>query len=69
MEIKDDGSTGRLNADENNLKAQVQHMEYRAPFWAAKGPNGEFERLEWNPSLRRIVATDRFQVQTMVLVG
>lgn len=69
VEIKDDGSTGRLNADENNLKAQVQHMEYRAPFWAAKGPGGGFERLEWNPSLRRIVATDRFQVQTMVLVG
>lgn len=69
VEIKDDGSTGRLNADENNLKAQVQHMEYRAPFWAAKGPADGFERLEWNPSLRRIVATDRFQVQTMVLVG
>jgi hypothetical protein len=69
VEIKDDGTTGRLNADDNNLKAQVQHMEYRKPFWAARGPDGAFERLEWNASLRRIVATDRFQVQTLVLVG
>lgn len=69
VEIKDDGSTGRLNADENNLKAQVQHMEYRKPFWAARGQDGMFERLDWNPSLRRITATERFQIQTLVLVG
>jgi hypothetical protein len=69
VEIKDDGTTGRLNADENNLKAQVQHMEYRKPFWAARGPDGTFEQLDWNSSLRRIVATERFKVQTLVLVG
>lgn len=68
VEIKDDGVDGRLHSDDNSLKAQVQHQKYGKPFWAAKGPGGAFERLEWNPSLRRIQAADRFKVETLILV-
>lgn len=68
VEIKDDGTDGRLHSDENSLKAQVQHQEYRKPFFAARGPDGGFERLEWNSGLRRIQSADRFQVQTLVLI-
>jgi hypothetical protein len=68
VEIKDDGTDGRLHSDENSLKAQVQHQEYRKPFFAARGPDGQFERLEWNSGLRRIQSADRFQVQTLVLI-
>jgi hypothetical protein len=68
VEIKDDGIDGRLHSDENGLKAQVQHPEYRRPFWAARGLDGQFERLEWNPGLGRIQAADRFKVETLILV-
>lgn len=68
LEIKDDGVTGRLNSDESNLKAQVQHMEYRKPFWAARGDDRVFERMDWVQDLRRINAVERFQTQKLVFI-
>lgn len=68
VEIKDDGVTGRLNSDENNLKAQVQHKEYRKPFWAALGDDRVFERMEWYQDLRRINSVERFQIKSLVLI-
>lgn len=68
VEIKDDGVTGRLNSDENNLKAQVQHMEYRKPFWAAQGDDRVFERMDWVQGLRRINAVERFQINKLVFI-
>ncbi len=68
IEIKDDGVTGRLNSDENNLKAQVQHKEYRKPFWAALGDERVFERMEWYQDLRRINSVERFQIKSLVFI-
>jgi type III restriction enzyme len=33
VEIKDDGVTGRLQADLNIMKIRVQHQEYKNVFW------------------------------------
>lgn len=68
VEIKDDGSDGRLHSDKNVLKMQVQHREYRNVFWTYQGERG-FERLTYNEALNRIQPISLFQVSQMVLVN
>ena len=68
VEIKDDGSDGRLHSDKNVLKMQVQHREYRNVFWTYEGERG-FERLAYNDALNRIQPIALFQVSQLVLVG
>ena len=69
VEIKDDGSDGRLHADLNALKIQVQHQEYRNVFWTTRGDGGPWERLEWNNSLNRIMPREKFDISGMVLLS
>lgn len=68
VEIKDDGSDGRLHSDENVLKMQVQHREYRNVFWTYQADNG-FERLAYNDALNRIQPISLFNVSQMVMIG
>lgn len=67
VEIKDDGSDGRLHSDKNVLKMQVQHREYRNVFWTYEGEKG-FERLAYNEALNRIQPVELFDISRMVLV-
>ena len=68
VEIKDDGSDGRLHSDKNVLKMQVQHREYRNVFWTYQGDKG-FERLAYNDALNRIQPISLFQVSQMVMIA
>jgi hypothetical protein len=40
IEIKDDGVTGRLQADSNVMKICVQHQEYKNVFWTYRADHG-----------------------------
>ena len=68
VEVKDDGSDGRLHSDVNVLKMQVQHREYRNVFWTYQDDRG-FERLTYNEALNRIQPISLFQVSQMVFVN
>jgi type III restriction enzyme len=68
VEIKDDGSDGRLHSDINTIKIQVQHRHYQNVFWAYKGAGG-FERVAYNVALKRIMPIEPFNVAQMILIS
>lgn len=67
VEIKDDGETGRLQSDINLLKAQVRHKDYGRVTWAFR--QGQWVRGEFNPFENRIVANQRFAIESLILDG
>jgi hypothetical protein len=66
VEIKDDGDTGRLQADRNIEKIQVRHKEYGSTFWAVR-LSGNWERVSFNSALNRIQPESLFRFEDLVL--
>ncbi|MEO0486891.1 MAG: DEAD/DEAH box helicase family protein [Pseudomonadota bacterium] len=67
IEIKDDGSTGRLQSDNNLEKIRVQHREYRNVFWSYRD-DGTWVRAEYEGSLNRILPRGRFDIGEIVFI-
>ncbi len=68
IEIKDDGSTGRLQSDNNIEKIRVQHREYKNVFWSYRS-DGQWVRAEYEGSLNRIVDRKRFEIADIVFLS
>ncbi|MHA3916664.1 site-specific DNA-methyltransferase [Halovulum sp. GXIMD14793] len=67
VEIKDDGSTGRLQSDNNIEKIRVQHREYKNVFWTYRS-DGVWVRAAYEGSLHRIVDQKRFEIAEIVFL-
>lgn len=68
IEIKDDGSTGRLQSDNNIEKIRVHHREYRNVFWTYRS-DGVWVRAAYEGSLHRIVDQKRFEIAEIVFIN
>lgn len=68
IEIKDDGSTGRLQSDNNIEKIRVHHREYRNVFWTYRS-DGVWVRAAYEGSLHRIVDLKRFEIEEIVFIN
>mmetsp|Transcript_22631 Transcript_22631/g.37080 ORF Transcript_22631/g.37080 Transcript_22631/m.37080 type:complete len:847 (-) Transcript_22631:1699-4239(-) len=68
IEIKDDGSTGRLQSDNNLEKIRVQHREYKNVFWSYWS-DGTWVRADYEGSLHRIVERKRFEISEIVFLS
>jgi type III restriction enzyme len=66
VEIKDDGVTGRLQADSNIMKIRVQHQEYKNVFWTYRADQGVWARARYDDGLNRIVPQGAFKIAEMV---
>ena len=66
VEIKDDGMTGRLQADANLMKIRVQHQEYKNVFWTYRADQGIWARVRYDDGLNRIVPQGAFKIAEMV---
>jgi hypothetical protein len=66
VEIKDDGMTGRLQADANLMKIRVQHEEYKNVFWTYRADQGLWARVRYDDGLNRIVPQGAFKIAEMV---
>jgi type III restriction enzyme len=66
VEIKDDGMTGRLQADANLMKIRVQHEEYKNVFWTYRADQGLWARGRYDDGLNRIVPQGAFKIAEMV---
>ena len=65
VEIKDDGSTGRLQSDTNLVKIRVQHKEYRGVWWTVR-EGGLWTNAELDRERERIYTRGRFDVENLV---
>ncbi len=65
IEIKDDGSTGRLQSDSNIVKIRVQHKEYRSVWWTVR-EDGTWTNAELDRERERIYTRGRFDVESLV---
>jgi type III restriction enzyme len=68
IEIKDDGTTGRLQSDNNLEKIRVQHREYKKVYWTYRS-DGTWVRAEYEGSLHRIVERKRFEIKDIVFLS
>jgi type III restriction enzyme len=66
VEIKDDGVTGRLQADLNITKIRVQHQEYKNVFWTYRTEQRVWARTRYDEGLNRIVPQGAFKIAEMV---
>jgi len=66
VEIKDDGMTGRLQADANLKKIRDQHEEYKNVFWTYRADQGLWARGRYDDGLNRIVPQGAFKIAEMV---
>ncbi len=66
VEIKDDGVTGRLQADLNMTKVRVQHQEYKNVFWTYRTEPHIWARARFDEGLNRIVPQGAFKIAEMV---
>jgi type III restriction enzyme len=66
VEIKDDGMTGRLQADANLMKIRDQHEEYKNVFWTYRADQGLWARGRYDDGLNRIVPQGAFKIAEMV---
>jgi hypothetical protein len=66
VEIKDDGVTGRLQADQNIMKIRVQHQEYKNVFWTYRAEQRIWARARYDEGLNRIVPQGAFKIAEMV---
>lgn len=69
VEIKDDGVTGRLQADANIMKIRVQHQEYKNVFWTYRAEQGIWARARYDDGLNRIVPQGAFKISEMVYLS
>jgi type III restriction enzyme len=68
VEIKDDGSTGRLQSDQNTDKIRVRHREYGPVFWTFRD-DGTWVAAHYSSSLHRIIPEGKFEIANLVFVG
>lgn len=66
VEIKDDGVTGRLQADLNIMKIRIQHQEYKNVFWTYRTEQKMWARARYDEGLHRIVPHGAFKIAEMV---
>jgi hypothetical protein len=66
VEIKDDGVTGRLQADLNIMKIRVQHQEYKNVFWTYRTEHHLWARARYDEGLNRILPQGAFEIGEMV---
>jgi type III restriction enzyme len=66
VEIKDDGVTGRLQADSNLMKIRVQHQEYRSVFWSYREQDRLWAQARYDDGLNRIIPQGAFRISEMV---
>ncbi len=69
VEIKDDGVTGRLQADLNIMKIRVQHQEYKNVFWTYRSDHKVWERARYDEGLHRIIPQGAFKISEMVYLS
>ena len=62
VEIKDDGVTGRLQADLNIMKIRVQHQEYKNVFWTYRTEHHLWARARYDEGLNRILPQGAFKI-------
>lgn len=67
IEIKDDGTDGRLHSDYNRDKARVRHREYGPVYWTYRD-DGTWVEAHYSSSLQRIIPKDRFEIKNLVFV-
>lgn len=65
VEIKDDGTSGRLHSDDNRMKIRVAHQEYKNVAWTVR-ENGIWANAKLDPDLDRILPRGRFDVEALV---
>jgi hypothetical protein len=66
VEIKDDGLTGRLQADSNLMKIRVQHQQYKNVFWTYRADEEIWARVRYDDGLNRIIPQGAFKIAEMV---
>lgn len=64
VEIKDDGTSGRLHSDDNRMKIRVAHQEYKNVAWTVR-ENGTWANARLDPDLDRIFPRGRFDVEAL----
>jgi type III restriction enzyme len=67
VEIKDDGSDGRLHSDFNRDKARVRHRDYGPVYWTYR-EDGTWVEAQYSSSLQRIIPKGRFEIKNLVYV-
>lgn len=65
VEIKDDGSDGRLHSDSNLDKIRVRHRGYGPVFWTYRD-DGTWVAAHYSSSLHRIIPEGRFEIANLV---
>lgn len=66
VEIKDDGTTGRLHADQNLVKIKVSHKAYLKVHWAVRDESGVWANMVLDSSGSRIVPAGDFTVDLLL---
>lgn len=69
IEVKDDGSDGRLHSQDNREKIQTVHNSYRNVFWTYRNAEKIWVRAQYDESLLDIVPRSRFEIKDMVIVA
>lgn len=64
VEVKDNGGSGRLHADDNLIKIRAEHREYRGVAWAVR-EDGTWVSARLEPGIDRIRLGDRFDVERL----
>ncbi|MGI8569466.1 MAG: hypothetical protein ACR2KT_10535 [Methylocella sp.] len=67
VEIKDDGSDGRLHSDSNLDKIRVRHREYGPVYWTYRA-DGTWVAAHYSSGLHRIIPEGRFEIANLVYV-
>jgi len=65
VEIKDDGSSGRLHSDDNRIKIRQSHREYGNVAWTVREA-GTWAHARLDPDLDRIFTRGRFDVDALL---
>lgn len=69
VEIKDDGETGRLQADRNIEKIRVQHREYKNVFWSYRQQDEKWVKARFDEGLHRILPSGQFKIGDMIYIS
>lgn len=69
IEVKDDGSDGRLHSQDNREKIQTVHNSYRNVFWTYRNGEKIWVRAQYDESILDIVPRGRFTISDMVIVA
>ena len=64
VEIKDDGSSGRLHSDDNHMKIRVAHREYKDVAWTVREGDA-WANARLDRDLNRIFTQGRFDVEAL----